>query len=177
MSGCDEAELIRRAARGDRGAFERFYRATAPWLLVRLRRRCQDEQLVADVMQETYLTVWRSAARFHDVVEDGSGNALLWTIAIRRLVDGFRWQARQARPVPADAVAALSAEDELFDRILDGDVGAAMAALPTELRAVLHALVLEGLSVRETARVLDLPEGTVKTRARRARLAMGKALS
>ncbi|WP_169800332.1 sigma factor-like helix-turn-helix DNA-binding protein, partial [Streptomyces torulosus] len=46
-----------------------------------------------------------------------------------------------------------------------------------ELRQVLQAMVLDGLSVRETAVLLGLPEGTVKTRARRARLAMRKALA
>lgn len=48
-------------AKGDRAAFEELYRRTSPWLAVRLRRRCADEQIVAEVMQETYLAVWRAA--------------------------------------------------------------------------------------------------------------------
>ncbi len=49
----DEERLVRLVAKGDRAAFEELYRRTAPWLAVRLRRRCADEQIVAEVMQES----------------------------------------------------------------------------------------------------------------------------
>ncbi len=55
VTSVDEEYLVRRIARGDRGAFEELYRRTSPWLAVRLRRRCADDELVAEVMQETYL--------------------------------------------------------------------------------------------------------------------------
>ncbi|GGW73382.1 hypothetical protein GCM10010320_63740 [Streptomyces caelestis] len=60
----DEEHLVRLVARGDRAAFEELYRRTAPWMTVRLRRRCADEQIVAEVTQETYLAVWRAAGAF-----------------------------------------------------------------------------------------------------------------
>ena len=65
----------------------------------------------------------------------------------------------------------------MLESTLSGDVGDALATLAPELREVLQALVLDGLSVRETSTLLGIPEGTVKTRARRARLAMRKAMS
>jgi RNA polymerase sigma-70 factor (ECF subfamily) len=67
----DEAELVRRCARGDRAAFDELYRRTAPWLAVRLRRRCADEDIVAEVMQEAYLAVWRAAGSFAGASVDG----------------------------------------------------------------------------------------------------------
>jgi hypothetical protein len=60
----DEEELVRLVAKGDRAAFEQLYRRTSPWLAVRLRRRCSDDQIVAEVLQETYLAVWRAAGSF-----------------------------------------------------------------------------------------------------------------
>ncbi|MFJ4667710.1 RNA polymerase sigma factor [Kitasatospora purpeofusca] len=179
----DEEQLLRRVARGDRVAFEELYRRTSPWLAVRLRRRCADEQMVAEVMQETYLAVWRAAGSF---AGSGSGSGTggsavgwLWTIAARRLVDAFRRRAHHAEPPPAAAPhpVAPAAEEEALLATVGGDVGDALGRLAPELRDVLRAMVLDGLSVRETAVVLGLPEGTVKTRARRARIAMREALA
>jgi hypothetical protein len=64
VSRDDEERLLRRVAKGDRAAFDEFYRRTSPWLGVRLRRRCADEQLFAEVLQDTYLTVWPAARRW-----------------------------------------------------------------------------------------------------------------
>lgn len=175
----DEERLVRLVAKGDRAAFEEFYRRTAPWLAVRLRRRCADEQIVAEVMQETYLAVWRAAHAFAGSVVGGTAVGWLWTIAARRLVDAFRSRARHAEPPPAAAplTPAPAAEEEALATSVGGDVGDALSRLAPELRQVLQAMVLDGLSVRETAALLGLPEGTVKTRARRARIAMRRALT
>jgi RNA polymerase sigma-70 factor (ECF subfamily) len=110
----DEEELVRLVARGDRAAFDELYRRTSPWLAVRLRRRCRDDELVAEVLQDTYLAVWRAAAAFAGAGVGGSAVGWLWTIAARRLVDALRRRARQAQPpwaaLPVPVVPA--AEDE-----------------------------------------------------------------
>lgn len=173
----DEEELVRRVARGDRAAFEQLYRRTAPWLAVRLRRRCSDDQLVAEVMQETYLAVWRAAGGFAGASVSGTAVGWLWTIAARRLVDAFRRRARESAPPLAAEPVAPAAEDEALSEVVGDEVGVALARLAPELRAVLQAMVVDGLTVRETATLLGVPEGTVKTRARRARLAMREALT
>ncbi|MDQ1644097.1 MAG: polymerase sigma-70 factor, subfamily, partial [Cryptosporangiaceae bacterium] len=90
MGEVDEETLVRRTATGDRAAFEEFYRRTSPWLSVRLHRRCADEQIVAEVMQETYLAVWRAAGSFAGTVAGGTAVGWVWTIAAHRLVDAFR---------------------------------------------------------------------------------------
>ena len=172
----DEEHLVRRTAKGDRPAFEELYRRTSPWLAVRLRRRCADEQVVAEVMQETYLAVWRAAGSFAGAATGGSAVGWVWTIAARRLVDAFRRRAHHAQPLPLAEVAP-AAEEEALAATVGDDVGDALRSLAPELRQVLQAMVLDGLTVRETAVLLGLPEGTVKTRARRARIAMREALS
>ena len=103
----------------------------------------------------------------------------LWTIAARRLVDAFRRRARYVHPPPeaVGPVAAPAAEDEALAGAVSGELGSALNTLVPELRQVLQAMVLDGLSVRETSVLLGLPEGTVKTRARRARIIMREALS
>jgi RNA polymerase sigma-70 factor, ECF subfamily len=65
-----EERLVRLIARGDRAAFEELYRRTSRWLATRLRRRYADDEILAEVMQETYLAVWRAklAAGLHERV-------------------------------------------------------------------------------------------------------------
>jgi RNA polymerase sigma-70 factor (ECF subfamily) len=182
LEDADEEHLVRRTAKGDRAAFEELYRRTSPWLVVRLRRRCADEQVVAEVMQETYLAVWRAAGSFAGAATGGTAVGWMWTIAARRLVDAFRRRAHHAQPPLAVAMAldvapVPAAEDQALAATVGDEVGDALRDLAPELRAVLQAMVLDGLTVRETAVLLGLPEGTVKTRARRARIAMREALS
>lgn len=175
----DEHQLVCRIARGDRRAFDELYRRTSPWLAVRLRRRCADDDVVADVLQETYLAVWRGAGGYAGSATAGSAVGWLWSIAANRLVDAFRRRARQARvpAVPLQAAAAPAAEDEVMAGRVDHDLEQALLRLTPELRQVLQAMVLDGLTVRQTSVLLDVPEGTVKTRARRARIALREALS
>ncbi|WP_432970706.1 RNA polymerase sigma factor [Dactylosporangium sp. CA-233914] len=179
LAELDEGELLKRTARGDRRAFDELYRRTAPWLTVRLRRRCADEELVADVLQETYLAVWRAAESQARSGAEGSALGWLWTIAAHRLVDAFRRRARQERVPVVDAAGTVvpAAEEQALAGGLEGNLERALLELPPELRQVLRAMVLDGLSVRETSLLLGVPEGTVKTRARRARNALREALS
>ena len=177
-SDLDEEHLVRLVARGDRAAFEELYRRTSPWIAVRLRRRCSDDQIIAEVMQETYLSVWRAAHAFAGATTGGTAVGWLWTIAARRLVDAFRRRAHHAVPPTAAAPEpATAAEEEVLATLVGDEVGDALRRLAPELRQVLQAMVLDGLTVRETAVLLGVPEGTVKTRARRARIAMREALS
>jgi RNA polymerase sigma-70 factor, ECF subfamily len=175
--GRSDDELLRAAATGDRQAFETYYRRNAPWLEIRLRRRCRDAELAADVVQEAFLAVWRSAASYRGT---GQSAGWLWSIASRRLIDAHRRRAVRAQTVGephADLLPAPSAEEEVLASSYGARLALALDRLSPELRAVLQATVLDGLSVRETAVLLDIPEGTVKSRAVRARRQLREALA
>ncbi len=166
----DDAQLLSRVAAGDRAAFGLLHDGLAPLILLRLRRRCTDEEIVADVLQDTFVTVWRCAAGFRG---DGEVAAWVWTIASRRLIDAFRRRAARGEVIPVARVpetgSAASAEDVALAASPDV-VATQLGRLSPQLRAVIQALVLDELTVRETAVLLGIPPGTVKTRARRARL-------
>ncbi|NEE03438.1 RNA polymerase sigma factor [Phytoactinopolyspora halotolerans] len=170
-------ELLRAAGSGDRAAFEEYYRRNAAWLLVRLRRRCGDPELAADVLQETFLAVWRAAASY---TGNGQSGGWLWSIATRRLIDAHRRRAARAQTAGEpyeELVQVPSAEEEALAASVGSELAVALDRLSPELRAVLQATVLDGLSVREAAVLLDVPEGTIKSRARRARLQLREALA
>lgn len=176
-SRISDDELLQAAGRGNRTAFEEYYRRNAPWLLVRLRRRCGEAELAADVVQETFLAVWRAAASYSGT---GQSGGWLWSIATRRLVDAYRRRAARGEAVGEpyeELVHAPSAEEEALSSSYGAGLAGALQRLSPELRAVLQATVLDGLSTREAAVLLDLPEGTIKSRARRARLQLKEALA
>jgi RNA polymerase sigma factor (sigma-70 family) len=178
-----DAELIAAVAAESTVALRILHQRHAPWLRARLARRCADPDVVDDALQETFLAVWRSAGRF----KGDKPAAWLWTIAIRRLISalrgrGSRWiggadvgdtEVAPMSPMPTSA----SAEDVVLLGVEHGDLGAALTRLSPELRAVIEATVIDGLTTKEAARLLGIPEGTVKTRAMRARARLREELS
>ncbi len=181
----NDAALLRAVAAGDQAALARLYDRHAGWLQVRLTRRCPDPETVGEVLQDTFVTVWRSAGAHRG----GEAGGWLWTIAARRLVDALRARERAERYAPVPAPPAPSAEDCVLDGLdgpdgpdsVDGleygDVGTALGRLGPELREVLRATVVDGLTTREAATLLGIPEGTVKSRALRARRELRAALA
>ncbi|KUJ69671.1 RNA polymerase subunit sigma-24 [Streptomyces albus subsp. albus] len=161
----EDAELLRAVADGDQAALASLYDRHAGWLLARLSRRCADPDTVREVLQDTFLTVWRSAASYRGTECGG----WLWVIAVRRLVDAQRQRTRADRAAAPPPPVAPSAEEQVLDGLEYGEVGAALARISPELREVLRATVVDGLTTREAAGLLGIPEGTVKTRAMRAR--------
>ncbi|WP_433545700.1 RNA polymerase sigma factor [Streptomyces sp. CA-294286] len=172
----DDAALLRAVAQGDAAALGALHDRHAGWLHARLTRRCADPETVRDVLQDTFVTVWRSAAAHRG----GEAGGWLWVIAARRLVDAQRAQSRADRVEhvehPAAGVAP-SAEEHALAGLEFGDVGTALDRISPELRDVLRATVVDGLTTREASRLLGIPEGTVKTRALRARRELRAALA
>lgn len=88
----DDDELIARLAGGDDTALRELFSRHAPWLAARLRTRLPAAD-VEDVLQETFLAVWRGAAAYRPQ-EQGSGGGWLWGIARRQAA---MWLRRQGR--------------------------------------------------------------------------------
>ncbi len=176
----NDAELLSAISAGDRAAFEALYRRYAPWLLARLRYRCPDPALVDDAVQETFLSVWRGSARYRPR-PGGDVAGWLWQIGFRRLADALRRQGSRERLVRLLAGRRWrdesSAEQELLLGVEHGDLAGPLSRLSPELRAVIQATVLDGLSTREAAVLLGIPVGTVKTRAMRARRQLRQELA
>lgn len=175
MEDVSDAELLTLVAEGSSDALETLYRRHVAWLAVRLSRRCADPAIVDDVLQDTFVGVWRNAKGY---TGKGEPAAWLWGIAIRRLVDAFRKRPpAMVRAQEADFSLVESAEDRVLLGVEHGDLGGALDRLAPELRAVVQATVLDGLTTREAGHLLGLRPGTVKTRMMRARRALREELA
>lgn len=165
-----DAGLLQRVAEGDDAALQELFDRHAAWLQLRLQRRTSDPDLVADALQDTFVAVWRSASTYRGT---GDVGGWIWGIAIRRLIDRLRAR-RDDSPLGEEVITAASpvvqsAEDQLLVGVEYGDVGAALRGLSPELRTVIQATVIDGLTTREAALLLCLPQGTVKSRLRAAK--------
>ncbi len=167
----DDSQVLAALAAGDLAALRVLYDRHAPWLSVRLARRCNDPEVVADALQETFTAVWQNAASYRG---QGEVAGWMWGIAIRRLVSRLRGRRDVVLQDPlaqayGSGAAAPSVEEQLLLDVEYGDLGAALGRLSPEMRAVVQATVLDGLSTKETAQLLHVPQNTVKTRLHRAK--------
>ena len=168
-----DGELLKAVTDRDRDALRDLYDRHAPWLRARLLRRCGNEGVVEEVVQDVFVTVWTKPGTWR-----GSGDvaAWIWGIGIRRLMSAVR----PRRPLPLRLLitpAAPSAEEEVLLGIEHGPLAAAIDDLSPELRDVIRAIALDGLSSTEAGRLLGIPSATVRTRLARARTQLQEALT
>jgi len=168
-SQISDDELLSAISRGDEGALAALYDLYRLILFGLTLRILHDRQESEDILQETFLQVWRRAGDF-DVTR---GRAFTWlvTIARSRALDRLRVLGSRARL--ADEVVAHSAVDDIGDAAKDAVkseqgtiVRRALAELPEEQRRTLLLAYFEGLTQSEIAERLGDPLGTVKTRMR-----------
>ncbi len=174
-----DAALVAAVADGDAGALRELYERHGGWLHARLLRRCNDPEVVVEVVQDTFVAIWKDARRFR---HEGEVGAWLWGIAFRRMVSRLRGR-KDVVLVPDWDVLRLrqqvlpSAEDEVLLGVEFGDLATALRRLSPEFRSVVQAVVLDGLTTKEAGRLLGVRQNTVKTRLHRAKAQLRTALT
>ena len=159
---------MQRIVAGDREAVASLFDRHAGLLAVRLRRAGASPSETEDVLQETFLDVWRSAASFNG---DGAVAAWLWGVARQKLAMLVRSESR-ARGRELRAAGRASFLDDEGGWAASIDARQAMERLDPDQRSAFEMVVVRGLSVRDTADLLGVPEGTIKSRVHRARRVM-----
>jgi RNA polymerase sigma factor (sigma-70 family) len=159
----DEA-LVLLAARSEESALAELYDRygrTAYGLALRVVR---DQGLAEDAVQEAFLTVWRSAARF--VPEQGKASAWILTLVHRRAVDAVRREQRRRADslerAPEPSVEGV--EEDAWLRFQRERVQEALRHLPDAQREALELAYYGGFSQSELAERLGQPLGTIKSR-------------
>ncbi len=172
-----ERDLLRALAAGDDDALAGLYRLRGPELLAYLAGVCRDEQVAQELLQDTMVKVWRHAGTYRG---DASVRTWLFAIARRTARDYLRRPAPVAVPEAVLDDQRAPRQDEPEAGVLDSAGTQALLAAFGELtplhREVLLLVALHGLSVREAARVLEVAEGTVKSRLHNARRALTAVL-
>ncbi len=172
----DDDELIAAVAHGDDSALRELFFRHAPWLAARLRGVLPASE-VEDVLQETFLAVWRGARRYQP---QGSAGGWVWGIARRQAALWLRRRGPAELLLPALVAADGRYPGDPAEAALSrAEVDCAVSALGPEggaARETWRLMYVEDRTVAEVAELMGVPEGTVKSRAHRARELMRAAL-
>src|SRR6201996_1779844 len=171
-------ELLRRHVAGDADAFGELFRRHRDRLwAVALRTVCDPDE-AADALQDAMVSAFRRAADFRG---ESAVTTWLHRIVVNASLDRLR--RRAARPALStgdeQAFEALVAQDGDPARTSDTrlDVDAALRLLPPQQRAALVLVDMLGFSVADAAVILEVSEGTVKSRCARSRAKLLPSLS
>jgi RNA polymerase sigma-70 factor, ECF subfamily len=167
-----DRRCVERMRDGDAGGLEELYDRYGDLLYALVLRIVGRAAEAEDVLQEAWLQVWKSAARY----DTGRGSVPAWlvTLARSRAIDRLRASGSRARaetaagadpPLPEDDASAGAQRRQIRDRVTS-----ALAGLPAQSRQVLELAYFEGLSQSEIATRLGVPLGTVKSWTRQGLL-------
>nr|WP_229735176.1 RNA polymerase sigma factor SigM [Ornithinimicrobium tianjinense] len=162
----DDATLLRRHTEGDPDAFGEIFRRHRDRMWALALRTTRDPELAADAVQDAFINAFRRAGSFRG---DSQVTTWLHRITVNACLD----RLRRVRPT-ADIADHEMADPRDRHRSVEVrlDVQTALAQLPEGQRLALTLVDMHGLTVAEAAQVLDVAEGTIKSRCSRGREAM-----
>lgn len=175
----NDVELLKAIAARDEAALAQLYDVYRTILFGLLMRILNNREEAEDVLQETFLQVWRKAADF----DESRGRPFTWlvTLARSRGIDRLRTLAARERVAEA---GAREVSEEVSDAATDafkseqrGLVSDALAKLPDEQKRPIMLAYFDGLTQSEIATRTGAPLGTVKTRMRTGMIRLRELLA
>jgi RNA polymerase sigma-70 factor (ECF subfamily) len=174
-----DQQLVERAQRGDKHAFELLVSKYQRKLVRLLSRYMRDQGEVEDVAQEAFIKAYRALASFRG---DSAFYTWLYRIGINTAKNFLISSGRRApTSTEHDAEEAETFDDGdqlrdintpeslLMSKEIAATVNAAMEGLPEEMRTAIMLREIDGLSYEEIAAIMGCPIGTVRSRIFRAR--------
>ena len=163
-----DADLLRAHVAGDAAAFEELVRRHRDRLWAVALRTMRDREDAADALQDALISAYKAAGSFRG---ESAVTTWLHRIVVNACLDRMRRrQSRATVQLPEEGPhEPADTRDQLAERDTRMAVDEALGQLPVEQRAAVVLVDVEGWSVAETAAMLGVPEGTVKSRCARGR--------
>jgi RNA polymerase sigma-70 factor, ECF subfamily len=170
LQGLADEDLMGRVQEGDARAFEIIFDRHVDVAFSLAYRMCGRRAAAEDVVQDAFLSLWRSGARY----DRSRGSVRSWVLGVvhNRAIDFFRRETVRAGKDVTDEEAMQrlasgeSTEREVQRRDDAAQVRAALSELPADQRKVIELAYYGGFSHTEISSMLELPAGTVKGRMR-----------
>ncbi|POB09625.1 MAG: RNA polymerase sigma factor [Sulfobacillus thermosulfidooxidans] len=165
-----EGELLSQIAQGNQQAMMEFYDQYFGIVAGYCRKMIADRNIADEVIQDTFMQVWRTAA----VYDAGRAPVTGWllTLARSRAIDRLRKVAREPTQAGLDEAVGLEGgpsdqvETAVVKREAETTLHQAMETLPAAQKNMIEAVYIRGQTAEEAARRQNIPVGTAKTRLR-----------
>ena len=160
--------ILQKVALGIERAMELCIKKYSGLVWTIAKRYVRDHSSAEDVVQETFVELWKSAKRYDPAIATES--TFIGMLARRRAIDYARKESRrpQLEPLPdAEALTQLTSEPSVMVSSQGEDVRSVIKQLPDETQQIFSFHFEQGMTHPEIAKKTGLPLGTVKTRLRR----------
>jgi RNA polymerase sigma-70 factor (ECF subfamily) len=169
-----DQDLVVRAQRGEREAYEALARAAAPRLYLTAHRIVRDTDRADDAVQQTLVAMWRELPSLRD---PGRFEAWTYRLVVRFcLLESRRARRTGVREIPMDDMVPATT-DAFADSDLRDQLDRAIGELSPDHRAVVVLHHYAGLSLAEIAEIVGVPYGTVGSRLHHATRSLRSALA
>ena len=170
LADLSDRELLSAHCAGDAEAFGELFRRHKDRMWAVAVRTCGDRELASDSLQDAFIAAFRRADSFRG---DSAVTTWLHRIVVNASLDRLR-RRKPTAPLPEYVLA--DKHDAHASTEVRIDVRNALAELPEGQRMALVLIDMQGLSVAEAAEILEVAEGTIKSRCARGRTAMAELL-
>jgi len=175
MSRLDEVrelpdrELLSAHCAGDPEAFGELFRRHRDQMWALALRTTRDPEIAADAVQEAFISAFRGADSFRG---EAAVTTWLHRIVVNSCLDRLRRIKPEVHLPDADLSILADTGDQHHSVDVRLDIRAALEQLPQGQRMALILVDMHGLKVAEAASILNVAEGTIKSRCARGRAAM-----
>ncbi len=177
------AELVRRARAGDGLAWEEIVQAFSRRIFNLAYRFTSNPDAAEDLTQEVFIRIYRTLNQY----DSKQGDLANWLMRLARnlIIDDYRHRQRNPQNTMADTVddhqyhlraVGTSAQKQMERRELASQVQEGIDKLPADLKTCIILRDIEEMTYQEIVDVLQIPEGTVKSRINRGRIELAKIL-
>jgi len=177
------ADLVRRCRAGDGAAWEEIVSLYSRRIFNLAYRFTSSVEAAEDLTQEVFVRIYKTLAQF----DPAQGNLSNWLMRLARnlVIDDYRHRQRNPQNSMADTVdkhsfhlraVGTSAHKEVERKELCAQIQEGIDKLPEDLKTCVILRDIEELTYKEIVDVLNIPEGTVKSRINRGRIELAKIL-
>lgn len=169
-----EPELVSLLKTGSKEAFDVLYDNYSSALFGIISRIVSSEENAQDVLQDAFVKIWKNISRY----DNTKGTLFTWMLNICRnsAIDATRSKHERHQIHNGDLIVSIAEEQGIEMSTDHVGIREVLVTLKSEHKLIIDYLYMKGYTQEETARVLSMPLGTVKTRARTALMQLRELL-